>query len=148
MMDIINATCTILANKFLNLPIYITNSQEFKRPSFYVYTNSDNRTPANKILYNRVLTINIMYFAPKDDYDNPDIENGFEILNQLNNLFPNGKLPVGDRFYTITKTSGGNYLDEILYSVTIEYFDETKQNIETYETMNKIEINYENQGGQ
>lgn len=142
MMELIDATCTAVANKFTTCPVYISNSQEFKRPSFYIYLSPDNRTPANKILNNINVTINIMYFAPKDDYDNPDIENGFLVLDELNNLFAGMKLHVNDRYYSIKKTTGGNYQDEIVYSITIDYFDYSPQEIENYDKMQHVDINY------
>lgn len=141
-MDIINAVCDKLAGVYIDNPIYITDSQEFKRPSFYVYTNLSNKTPANNFINKNNIDINIMYFAPLDDYNTPDIENGFIVLEQLDNLFLDNKLKVNDRYLTITKSTSGNYKNEIYYQITLEYYtDKPKETVE-YSTIKDIKLKY------
>lgn len=81
----LDAIRSMLRTTFPNVDrIYISNvPTRFKRPSFFVQSVSDKSKHLNKKLYNANLTWQIVYFAPKNGSENPDVLDQFAVSDIL-----------------------------------------------------------------
>jgi hypothetical protein len=96
--DVINAMRALIAQSFPNIPIYISNQGEgFQRPSFFIsYINSSTKN-LSKLVFNNTVTIQIVYFAPLDDYKNVQMANQWQTWDTLKEIFNVG-------FFNVTNT--------------------------------------------
>jgi hypothetical protein len=120
-MDVINSIRLVIAESFPNVPIYVNNRGEgFARPSFYInYVNSDTKN-MSKLVFNNLFTIQIVYFAPLDDYKNVDSINQWQTWDTLKSSFDIGFFNVGTNVAKIINLSGAPRGNEIYLNVNLQ----------------------------
>jgi len=121
MVDITNGIRALIASNFPNIPIYISNQGEgFSRPSFYVsYVNSSTKN-MSKLVFNNLVTIQIVYFAPVDNYKNVDVDNQWETWDTLKSIFGNGFFNAGTGIAKIINVTGAPRGNEIYLNVNLQ----------------------------
>lgn len=123
--SIINAICALIAGQFPEAPVNVNNLGEgFGRPSFFVTHIQSATDDLNRWVYNNNILIQIVYFAPLDDYKNVDSLNQYDTFDQLKKIFAQGYFMVGDRAAKIKQLTGGPRNAEIYLTLNIDLTDE------------------------
>jgi hypothetical protein len=95
--EIITAISTLIAQK-TDAPIFLSNQGEgFKRPSFFISQINSGTKDLNKFTIDNNIFIQIVYFAPWDDYENVDAVNQNDMSDLVKGIFKVGYFMVGDR---------------------------------------------------
>lgn len=140
--DIINAINVVIVSKFPTVPVYVSNQGEgFKRPSFFITYVQGTTEDLNRWIYNNNLLIQIIYFAPLDDYKNVDAINQYDTSDTLKKAFAQGFVQVGDRAAKIKKITGGPRDSEVYLTLDIDLTDERIDTSTPAATAGNVNIN-------
>lgn len=144
--DILNAICEAVAAQFKTAPIYINNiAKGFERPSFLVKSTNFTDTDMTNGSFRRHSSFQIVYFAPKNEYDEVDGEMQYAAYIALSQIFQGQAFEVEDRFIKITQVQGAPRDAEVYLTVTFDYVFEGDSPLtptEAYELMKEINLKY------
>ena len=144
--DIINTLLTLLASKF-NLKNYTENQGEgFDRPSFFIDFITDNKDILSQEVYEKDYQLQIVYFAPVDDYHNIDKDNQYSTYDALCKLFEKPYFLMGNRAVKITNFTGGPRDAEIYLTLTLSITDQI-ENTTTAPLAGNVVFNLDFEGG-
>jgi hypothetical protein len=139
--NIIDEINGLILSKFPASTFYIQNIPEgFERPSFFIELISSGSEDNNISITEEEMSIQIVYFAPVDDYYIADSKNQYLVSDTVKNIFRKGYINVGDRAVKITKTTGGPRDNEVYISINLQYFEDRPMDTEVYELIGKVNI--------
>lgn len=123
-MDIITAISTLIAANFEET-IYIQDQGEgFNRPSFYITHIASNTDNMSRYVYDNEIQIQIVYFAPWDDYQNVDIVTQYNVYDKIKKIFAEGYFKMGDRAVKVNQLNGGPRDAEIYLTLNLTITDQ------------------------
>lgn len=119
--EVINSIRELIASNFPNTPVYISNTGSgFNRPSFFINYVNSNTVNLSKLVFNNLITIQIVYFAPLDDFKNVDSKNQWETFDTLKSIFDIGFFQVEDNFAKIINITGAPRSAEIYLNINLQ----------------------------
>lgn len=122
--DIIDSINDIIVELYPTCTVYIQKvPKDFDRPSFFIQLVTGASTDANVSLTDENVIIEVVYFAPVDDFNIEDEINELAVSSTLRNTFKKGYLKVQDRALKITKLSSTPRDSEVYMSLQFEYLD-------------------------
>ncbi len=122
--DIINTISTLIASKTTE-PIYTQNQGEgFQRPSFFINHISSRTDDVSHFAYKNNIYIQIVYYAPWDDYKNVDSTAQYAMNDTLKDIFKNGYFMMGDRAVKIAQLTGGPRDAEVYLTLNLNIIDD------------------------
>lgn len=150
-MRLLNSICSLLADKYRGVPVYIEDVPEgFQRPSFLVTLATEGTNLLNKNVYRDTSIYQIVYFGRLNASEQVYSERLYKVREELKALFllP-GAIPVISekgstekrRYAHITSYSSEIRLSEkSLYTkIGIDFTEDTKQEKE-YELIQEIDL--------
>lgn len=121
--EIITAMSTLIAANFTET-IYIQNQGEgFERPSFFITHFLSGTDDLSRYVYNNNIQIQIVYFAPWDEYKNVDAFNQYDTSDTLKKIFAEGYFMVGDRAVKVNGITGGPRNSEVYLTLALSITD-------------------------
>jgi hypothetical protein len=140
--DVINSINAVIVEKFPSVPVEVNNQGEgFKRPSFFITNIQESTEDLTRWIYNNNMLIQIVYFAPLDDYNNVDSINQNDTSDTLKKAFAQGFIKVGDRAAKIKKITGGPRDAEVYLTLDIDLTDERIDTSEPAPIAGSVKIN-------
>lgn len=146
-VDILNSMCENIAEQFDSCPIYIQDCPEsFKRPSFYIKLIGHNDTDATYDTMQRLMSFQIVYFAPRDDYNSVDTISQLVSYETLISIFQVKSLQVKNRYLKIDSIDGGMKDAEVYMTLRLDYtfMPELLKPAEVYQLMEELKLKYSN----
>ncbi|MBW9158875.1 phage tail terminator family protein [Clostridium tagluense] len=141
LMDIINSISTLIAKKS-EATIYIQNIGEgFDRPSFFISNINNGTDDLNRAVINNNIFIQIVYFAPWDNYENVDAENQYNTYDILMSIFKKGYFKVGDRAVKIAQLTGGPRGAEIYLTLNLNITEQKQDDVIESPMANEVLLN-------
>ena len=105
-------------------PVYVDRlPKDFARPSFAVELQKAESVDLNLSLVQRTATVLVTGFVPVDPYYDSSREALNSRQDTVMDLFACGRLPVGDRYPTVTADKGKGSPDFFEVQVTISWID-------------------------
>lgn len=110
----------------------------FKRPSFFIGLISESKSHINKAMYQTRITWQIIYFAPDDGADNPNVFDQLTVTEKLKTALMEGMDITGPSgtVYNILDCSGGSRDAEVYINVRLEAIQRRPE--EEFDVMNDI----------
>lgn len=103
--------------------VYVNSVPDgFVRPSFYCELVSSPDTHLNKVMYQKRITWQIVYFAPVNDAGNPDVFNQLDVAETLKKKLMDNMVVTGPdgTVYHILDIDGGPRDAEVYITVRLE----------------------------
>lgn len=119
--DVINSIRALIAGNFPGVLVYVNNQGEgFARPSFFISFVTSATKNLSKLVFNNLFTIQVVYFAPLDDYKNVDAENQWATWDTLKTTFGNGFFNAGTGVAKIINITGAPRGAEIYLNINLQ----------------------------
>lgn len=150
-MRLLNSICSLLADKYRGVPVYIEDVPEgFQRPSFLVTLATEGTNLLNKNVYRDTPIYQIVYFGRLNASEQVYSERLYKVREELKALFlMPGAIPVisekgsreKQRYAKLTSYSSEIRLSEkSLYTkIGLDFTEDTKQEKE-YELIQEIDL--------
>jgi len=143
--EIIIAISTLIAEKS-EATIYLSNQGEgFERPSFLITYINSATDDLNREVINNNIFIQIVYYAPWDEYENVDAVNQYTMYDTLKGIFKKGYFFVGDRAVKITQLTGAPRDAEIYLTLNCTITEQKQDDEILQEVATSVQVNL--QGG-
>jgi hypothetical protein len=140
-MEIITAISTLIAQKN-DLTIYIQNVGEgFERPSFLISHINSATNDLNREVIDNNIFIQIVYYAPWDEYENVDAVNQYTMHDTLKGIFKKGYFFVGDRAVKITQLTGGPRDAEIYLTLNLTITEQKQDDVQPAQVATDVQVN-------
>ena len=140
-LDIITAISTLIAQQN-DLTIYIQNVGEgFKRPSFLISHINSATNDLNREVIDNNIFIQIVYYAPWDEYENVDAVNQYTMYDTLKGIFKKGYFYVGDRAVKITQLTGAPRDAEIYLTLNCTITEQKQDDVQPVQTAADVQVN-------
>ncbi len=119
--EVTTAIRGLIAQNFSNVPIYTSNQGEgFARPSYLVSLVTTDTKNMSKLVFNNLITIQIVYFAPLDDYKNVNVENQWATWDTLKSIFDVGFFTTVKGVAKIINITGAPRNGEIYLNINLQ----------------------------
>jgi hypothetical protein len=141
-IEIITAISTLIAQNN-DLTVYIQNvGKDFERPSFLISHINGSTNDLNRNVLDNNIFIQIVYYAPWDEYDNVDAENQYNMHDTLKEIFKKGYFKMGDRAVKIIQLTGGPRDAEIYLTLNLTITEEKQDYVQPAPSAEKINIKF------
>jgi hypothetical protein len=139
--EIITAISTLIAQQ-TDAPIFLSNQGEgFERPSFFISQINQGTQDLNKYTMNNNIFIQIVYYAPWDDYNNVDATNQNTMSDLIKGIFKVGYFMVGDRAVKVPQITGGPRDAEVYITLNLTLTEGKQPTPEQLPMMGKLQLN-------
>jgi hypothetical protein len=136
---IIDRVNELILQKYPSHTFYIEDIPEgFERPSFFIEQVVGGTSDVNKTIVGEDVSIQIVYFAPVDDYYLTDAPTRLQVSENIKDIFRKGYIAVEDRAIKVTELTGGSRNNEVYLSVSFGYQETRPADPENYDLMGEI----------
>jgi len=140
-IEIITAISTLIAQNN-DLTVYIQNvGKDFERPSFLISHINSATNDLNMNVIDNNIFIQIVYYAPWDEYQNVDAVNQYNMHDTLKGILKKGFFKMGDRAVKIMQLTGGPRDAEIYLTLNLTITEQKQDDVQPVAMANKLIFN-------